>query len=75
MAGLELYGAADCPYTREWREHLLWRGVAFAEFDVGRDLEARSRLAVLAMGPLTVPVLVEDGRIAAVGWRGRSCLV
>ena len=36
-AGVELFGAAGCPYTTEWREHLLWSGVAFTEYDVEAD--------------------------------------
>lgn len=75
MAGLELYGTADCPYTSELREHLRWRRAAFTEYDVDRDSTARARLQALVPGQLAVPVLVEDGRVAEIGWRGRSCMV
>jgi mycoredoxin len=73
-AGVELYGAAGCPYTTELREHLLWNGVAFTEYDVEADAGARARLVSLT-GRSAVPVLVEDGLVKEIGWRGRSCAI
>jgi glutaredoxin 3 len=75
VANLELYGTAGCPYTREMREWLQWRGEKFVEFDVEQDLEALDRLYALAPAPYCVPVLVKDGKVIALGWRGRSCAV
>jgi len=75
MADVELYGTAACPYTGELREHLRWRRVAFTEYDVESDAAARVRLQALTGNQVAVPVLVEDGRIKEIGWRGRSCLV
>jgi glutaredoxin 3 len=72
---VELFGAAGCPYTSELREHLLWNGVAFIEYDVESDTEARSRLRTLVGEHAVVPVLVENGRVKDVGWRGRACAV
>ena len=72
-ARVELYGAAGCPYTAEWREHLAWNGVSFVEHDVETDGDARARLLSLTGGRAAVPVLVEDGRLKEIGWRGRSC--
>jgi len=74
-AGVELFGAAGCPYTSELREHLTWNGVAFTEYDVETDRAARERLVALIGGRAAVPVLVEDGRVKEIGWRGRSCAV
>ncbi len=71
----ELYGTSSCPYTGELREHLLWTRVEFLEYDVEADLFARERLLALTGGFAAVPVLVEDGRVKEVGWRGRSCVV
>lgn len=71
----ELYGAAGCPYTRELREQLEWEGAAFVEYDVEVDPEARRRLAAITSGGRIVPVLVEDGRVIAVGWQGRGCTI
>ena len=73
-AGVELFGAAGCPYTTEWREHLLWNGVAFTEYDVEADAGARARLVSLT-GRSAVPVLVEGGLVKEIGWRGRSCAI
>lgn len=72
---VELFGTASCPYTEEMREHLLWQGREFVEHDVERDGEALRRMLELTGGRRTVPVLVEDGRVAEIGWRGRGCTV
>jgi len=73
---LELYGTPTCPYTCEVREQLEWDDRAFVEYDVEADAEARGRLRQLCPGgALSVPVLVEDGVVKAVGHNGRSCYV
>ena len=72
---VELFGARGCPYTAELREHLLWNGVRFIEHDVEQDPAARSRLLSLTSGRAAVPVLIEDGRVKEIGWRGRSCAI
>jgi glutaredoxin len=71
----ELFGASACPYTSELREHLLWNRVEFTEHDVEADPSARERLLSLTGGRAAVPVLVEDGRVKEVGWRGRTCVI
>jgi mycoredoxin len=70
----ELYGAAGCPYTEQLRERLTWSRTAFVEYDVEADPEARARLLALT-GQALVPVLVEDGRVAAIGHQGRACTI
>ncbi len=75
MKTLELYGTASCPYTREVREWLEWRRCDFVEYDVEVDPEAFQRMCAATGGRRTVPVLVEDGRVAQVGWQGRGCVV
>jgi len=72
---LELFGATECPYTSELREHLVWNRVDFVEYDVETDAVARARLLALTGGRPAVPVLVEDGRVKEIGWRGRTCAV
>ncbi|MDB5027521.1 MAG: glutaredoxin [Candidatus Eremiobacteraeota bacterium] len=73
---LELYGTATCPFTAELREDLEFRGRDFVEYDVEADGEARRRMiALCGGGAAAVPVLVEDGRVAQVGYGGRSCYV
>jgi mycoredoxin len=71
---LELYGSCQCPFTGELREQLEWEGRTFVEYDVDADAEARGRLVAIT-GGRTVPALVEDGRVVAVGWHGRGCTV
>ena len=75
MNKLELFGAASCPYTRELRESLEWRGAQFTEYDVEKDPAARERLVLLSPGQCAVPVLVDDNRVVQVGWQGRTCAV
>ncbi len=72
---LELFGTASCPYTAELREELEWQGREFAEYDVERDAEALRRMLALCEGAAAVPVLVEDGKLLQVGFRGRACYV
>jgi glutaredoxin len=71
----ELFGTDRCPYTREMREWLEFRGHEFVEYDVESDPTAFERMKALAGGQRAVPVLVEDGRVVEVGWQGRSCIV
>lgn len=75
MPTIELFGASGCAYTREMREWLEWRGVAFVEYDVEREHDARARMAEVSPGTRAVPVLVEDGKVVQVGWQGRGCTI
>ena len=74
MAELELYGTASCPFTRDAREALEWQRRTFVEYDVEVDGEALERLTLLT-GQRAVPVLVDEGRVVEVGWRGRCCFI
>jgi glutaredoxin 3 len=71
----ELYGSGSCPYTRELRADLEWRGESFVEYDVDTDSSALECLRRLTPGVSVVPVLVENGVVRSVGWHGRSCVV
>ncbi len=75
MARYELFGTAACAWTREMREWLEWQGHEFVEYDVEIDSVARARMIDLAGGQRTVPVLVEDGSVKQIGWKGRGCVV
>jgi glutaredoxin len=75
MPGLELYGSAQCPYTRELRDWLEWTRRKFCEYDVETDDQAYQRMQTLTGGSVSVPILVEDGKIVQVGWQGRACVV
>lgn len=72
---VELYGSQSCPYTAELREQLLWEERVFTEFDVEADQAALRRMLELTGGQRTVPVLIEGGRVAQIGWQGRGCVV
>lgn len=75
MADLELYGTKSCPYTEELRDWLDWNRREFVEYDVEADPAALDRMRNVTGGQRTVPVLVEDGQVVEVGWRGRGCVV
>jgi glutaredoxin 3 len=75
MAKTELFGTAGCVYTAEMREWLEWQGRAFVEYDVERDAEALARMRAATGGQSLVPVLLEDGKVAGIGWQGRGCVV
>lgn len=75
MAELELYGMKRCPYTADLREELRWQGQDFIEYDVEENDEARERMLSLTDGQRRVPVLVKDGEVEQVGWKGRGCMV
>jgi glutaredoxin 3 len=74
-ARYELFGTRSCPYTRELREWLDWKGHDYVEFDVEADAAALDRMLALSGGRRTVPILVEDGRVTQIGWQGRGCVV
>jgi glutaredoxin 3 len=75
VAKLELFGSTSCPYTRELREWLEWKDCEFVEYDVETDSEARARMMAVSGGQRTVPLLVEDGNVTQIGWKGRGCVV
>jgi mycoredoxin len=75
MAKIELFGAASCVYTAEMREWLEWNGRVFVEYDVERDPEALERMRQATGGQCAVPVLLENGKVAQIGWQGRGCFV
>lgn len=75
MPTSELYGTTSCPYTQEMREWLEWKGQDFVEYDVEADPEALKRMNAATGGQCAVPVLLEDGKVAQIGWQGRACVV
>lgn len=72
---LELYASRSCPFCAELRAQLDWDAREYVEYDVDADLQARKRLLMLAGPNAMVPALVEDGRVAQMGWQGRGCAV
>jgi glutaredoxin len=72
---VELFGSAGCEHTQSMRDWLEWRGVAFVEFNVDVDPSARLRMKTLGGGQRIVPMLVEDGAVAQIGWQGRGCVI
>ncbi len=75
MAKFELFGTFSCPYTREMREWLEYKGHDFVEYDVETDREAQARMIAISGGQRTVPMLTEDGDVVQIGWQGRGCVI
>ena len=75
MNKYELFGTSTCSWTSEMREWLEWQGHDFVEYDVEQDGTARARMIALTGGQRTVPVLVENGAVTQIGWKGRGCVV
>ena len=75
MAKFELFGTPGCPYTQEMKDWLEWKGYEFIEYDVEADSASRDRMISISGGQRTVPVLVESGKVAQIGWQGRGCVV
>lgn len=72
---VELYTASGCQYSEAAREDLEWRGVEFVEYDVEKDEEARKRMLEITGGNRAVPVIVEEGKPAQIGWMGQGCFI
>ncbi len=72
---VELYTTSGCPYSAAAREDLEWRRIEFVEYDVEQDPKACERMLEHTGGVRTVPVIVEEGKPAQVGWMGRGCTV
>lgn len=75
MANVEVFGARTCRFTADLIEDLEWEGREFVVHLVDEDAAALRRLAQLVESPVMVPVLVENGEVKQVGYRGRGCYV
>ena len=75
MAKFELYGSKHCQYTAELIEELEWQGESFTYFDVDEDAAALERMLKLTKNGRSVPVLIENGKVKSIGYKGRSCTV
>lgn len=72
---VELYTAPGCQYSEAAREDLEWRRIDFVEYDVENDEGARDRMLEITGGNRTVPVIVEEGKPAQIGWMGQGCFI
>ena len=62
MATVKVYSTPTCPYCIRAKEFLKASGVAFEDYDVGRDEEKADEMTAKS-GQLGVPVLDIDGKI------------
>ena len=70
VAKVELFGAASCPYTREMREWLEWKGTEFVEYDVEADARRSSGCAHLPAASGPCPCWSKTAR--SYRWVGRA---
>ena len=59
-AGVELFSTSWCPYCVKARQYLTDHGVAFQEFDIDKDPQAKQRYA--SLGGHGVPLAVINGQ-------------
>lgn len=68
---LEIFIKEGCPYCRKQMEEFDRAGVAYRVHNVSRDSAALKK-AKEEFCADKVPVIVEDGKVKAVGYRGRG---
>ncbi len=64
-----IFTKPGCPYSAAAKKDLQQRGIAFTEYDVLADREARERMLALNGGKRAVPTIVERGQVR-VGFHG-----
>ena len=66
---LEIYVKDGCPYCRSQMDELDRKGIAYRVHNVDRDSAALKK-AKDDYGAGKVPLVVEDGKVKSVGYRG-----
>lgn len=67
-----LYTKPGCPYCQKAREHYTQLGIAFDDRNAQDNPVYRKEMLKISNGDLTVPVIVEDGKLKQIGWEGRG---
>ena len=67
-----LYTKPGCPYCQKAREHYTQLGIAFDDRNAQDNQDYREEMLLHSGGDLTVPVVVEDGKLKQIGWEGRG---
>lgn len=66
---LEIFVKDGCPYCRDQMKELDRKGVSYQVRNVSSDPEAL-KTAREEFGASKVPVVVEDGRVKSIGYKG-----
>lgn len=69
MSGYIIYTKTGCPYCRAAMEQFQKDGLQFREINVDKDREALKKCKE-EYGASKVPVIVREGKLVEVGWRG-----
>ena len=59
---ISVYSTPTCPYCRQAKDYLKEKGVAFADYNVASDIDARNAM-VQKSGQLGVPVIAVGDEI------------
>lgn len=62
MQKIEIYTRSTCGYCHRAKHLLESKGVAFTEYDIGREPERRAEMMERAPGRFTVPQIFVDGK-------------
>ncbi len=62
MANIEIYSWKTCPYCIRAKALLDSKGVAYTDYDITGDEEARAKMVERTGGPRTVPQIFIDGK-------------
>jgi glutaredoxin len=69
---VKIYTKPGCPYCEKARQFYNGKGIAFEDLNAQDDPKYRKEMLGLTGGDLTVPVIVEDGKLKEIGWEGRG---
>jgi glutaredoxin 3 len=67
-----LYTKPGCPYCQKAREHYTEMGIDFDDRNAQDNPVYRKEMLSITKGDLTVPVVVENGKLKQIGWEGRG---
>ncbi len=69
MSEIIIYTKTGCPFCKKAVDDYTAKGVSFREINTSEDAEAK-RLVQEKYGAGRVPVIVEDGKVIATGYKG-----
>lgn len=67
-----IYTKPNCPYCQQARDHYKAQGIGFEDRNAQDILKYRAEMLEITGGDPTVPVIVEGGVVAQIGWNGRG---
>lgn len=65
-----IYTKPNCPYCQKARDYYQTKGIAFDDRNAQDIPKYRVEMLRITAGDPTVPVIVEGGVLAQIGWNG-----